>query len=604
MNARATYIWLIVAASLLAFILINHRYAHPRLQAGAPRLLPRLQAQSVSNLQVRPPGTNQLEIHAQRVESGWQLTEPVNYPAQAIKVAQLLSHLEQLTPATTITAAEIRARPTAEAEFGLTSLQAASLIVSQPDYRVQLLIGARTAPGDQVFVQIVGQEGAFVVDAELLNFVPRTAQEWRDTSILSLKPGTYNLITVTNAGKVFELELDATTSLWRMVRPFPARAHQARIRESVEVLQALQVQSFVSDDPAADLEAYGLQSPPLQIVFRQGTNLVAALQFGASPTNQPNLVFARRLGAPTIFTVLTDPLTGWRASFNEFRDPHLVALTEPVDAVEVRGETLFTLERQEGEQWRVLPAGFRADTDLVRELLATLSGLQIAQFVKDVVTEPDLPAYGLATPLRQFVLKSSITNAAGLKTNVVLADLHFGVSTNQADRVYVRRTDESFVYAITGNEFLRLPAAPWQLRERRFWDFPATNVAGIVIRQEGRTRKILRRGPHDWSLAPGSQGIINDLAVEETVRALTRASAAVWVACGQEYLPRYGFTTNSHQLTLELKTGGTATIQFGGVAPSQYQYAAVMLDGQLWICEFPWLLYRDILSYLSVPPGV
>jgi len=604
MNARATWTWLIVAASLLAFILINHRYASPRSQAGPARLLPQLRADAVTSLQVRPPGTNQLEIHAQRVEGAWQLTEPVHYPAQGIKIAQLLAYLEKLTPATTITAAEIRARPTAEEEFGLTSLQAASLILSQPDYRVQLLLGARTAPGDQVFIQIVGQEGAFVVDAELLNLVPRAAAEWRDTSILALKPGAYNLITVTNGAKVFELELDAATGLWRLVRPFPARAHQARIRESVEVLQALQVQSFVSDDPAADLEPFGLQSPPLQIAFRQGTNLVAALQFGASPTNKPGLVFGRRLGAPTIFTVLTDPLTAWRASFNEFRDPHLVALTDPVDAVEVRSETPFSLEQQEGDQWRVLPAGFSADPDLVRELLGTLSGLQIAQFVKDVVTEPDLPAYGLAAPLRQFVLKTSVTNAAGLKTNVVLADLHFGVSTNQTDRVYVRRTDESFVYAITTADFLRLPAAPWQLRERRLWDFQVTNVASVVIRQDGRTRKILHRGAHDWSLAPGSQGVINDLAIEETVRALARASAAVWVACGEEYRARYGFTTNSHQITLELKTGATATIEFGGEAPSQYQYAAVTLDGQLWICEFPRLLYRDIVSYLSVPPGV
>jgi hypothetical protein len=180
--------------------------------------------------------------------------------------------------------------------------------------------------------------------------------------------------------------------------------------------------------------------------------------------------------------------------------------------------------------------------------------------------------------------------------------MHFGVSTNQTDRVYVRRTDESFVYAITTADFLRLPAAPWQLRERRLWDFQVTNVASVVIRQDGRTRKILHRGAHDWSLAPGSQGVINDLA--------SRKRCGRWPGLGgglgglrRGIRARYGFTTNSHQITLELKTGATATIEFGGEAPSQYHYAAVTLDGQLWICEFPWLLYRDIVSYLSVPPG-
>ena len=43
-----------------------------------------------------------------------------------------------------------------------------------------------------------------------------------------------------------------------------------------------------------------------------------------------------------------------------------------------------------------------ADPALVEELLVTLSSLPIAEFVKDVVMEQDLPGYGLAPPSRQF----------------------------------------------------------------------------------------------------------------------------------------------------------------------------------------------------------
>ena len=63
------------------------------------------------------------------------------------------------------------------------------------------------------------------------------------------------------------------------------------------------------------------------------------------------------------------------------------------------------------------------------------------------------------------------------------------------------------------------------MRERRIWNLSTNDVAGATIRQQGRVRQIIRNGPHDWSLAPGSQGIINVLAVEETVSGLCQLAA-------------------------------------------------------------------------------
>ena len=78
------------------------------------------------------------------------------------------------------------------------------------------------------------------------------------------------------------------------------------------------------------------------------------------------------------------------------------------------------------------------------------------------------------------------------------------------------------------------------------------------IRQQGRVRQIVRNGPHDWSLAPGSQGVINVLAVEETVSGLCQLAAVAWVARGDQDRARYGFTDNGDRVTLELKSGKKA----------------------------------------------
>ncbi len=594
MNPKNTWRWLLVAAVLFAFIFFVER--HLRKPAIGPiKLLPRLNSAAVTSVQIRPKG--QPEIRVERTNGFWQMTQPLRYPAQAAAVEGLLSTLERLVPATSITRGELKGRPRADEEYGFAEPQASILIEQGADH-IQLLIGIRTAPGDQVFLQVVGLEAFYVVDAELLKFIPSTVNDWRENTLISLKDLVFDRLAVTNGAKIFELRRDATNGPWRMILPFPARAASVRIEDALEKLQDLRIHQFVNDDPKADLESIGLQPPELEVAFSQGTNAVALLQFGKSCTNAPNLVYARRLGLNTIVTVATNLLAAWRAPINDFRDPHLVALADPVEAIDVRGQDIFSVQRQPNNTWRVLPQNFQADSVLVKELLSALSAMEV-QFVKDVVTEPDLPAYGLASPTRLYVLTSAPPDPAASATNRVIAELYFGA--NQDDKVFARRSDESFVYAVKLGDLERLPSASWQLRERQIWTLSENDIDRVTIRQQSKVRQIIRNAQYKWSLAPGSQGVIDNFPVEETVRGLCHLAAAVWVAHGAQNRAKYGFADNGHQITLELKSGDKVTVEFGGEAPSTFRYAAVALEGEPWIFEFPPLLYRDLLLYLSVP---
>ena len=113
----------------------------------------------------------------------------------------------------------------------------------------------------------------------------------------------------------------ATNKLWRMVYPLQARANNAKTEESLQMLQSVRVRQFVPDDPRADLETFGLQPPELEVALGQGTNTIARLQFGKSPTNDTRLVYARRVGLNAIVAVPKDLLAPWYASVNDFRDP-------------------------------------------------------------------------------------------------------------------------------------------------------------------------------------------------------------------------------------------------------------------------------------------
>jgi len=602
MSAKGTWLWLLVAACLFAFIYFLDRF--PRRPApGTGRILPRLNPSEVGSVQVRPGGPVRLQIRADRTNQTWQLYEPLLYPAAAEKIEALLRALAELTPATYITPAEMRTRPNADEEYGFVSPQA-SIIITQGNYRVQLNLGNKTAPGDQLFLQKVGVEGAYVVDAALLKFVPVTANDWRDTTLLSLDGLSFDSLAITNNARAFNLVLqrDITNRLWRMVWPFRARADNARVDSCLLALDELRVRKFVADEPNPDAEAFGLTPPSLELALSEGTNTVAALQFGKSPTNDAEAIYARRPGQPAIFTVPRKLLAPWeRESVNDFRNPHLLTVTEPVGLIVARGQESFSLEAGTNGAWRILPEGLPADAALVGDLLATLTNAQIRQFLKDVVNPPELPDFGLAPPARQYVLFTPGTNAAGAATNRVLAELDFGTTTNQPGRVCARRTDETSVYAIGTNDFARLPVAGWRMRERKLWDFSEADVARVTIHQQEKQRQIIHNGPYQWSLAPGFSGGLEDLAVEEAVRGLAQASVLAWVAVGETNRAAYGISERRYELTFELKNGEQRAIEFGNETGAGPVDAAVMLGGQLWIGELSGDLYRLIRFALVIP---
>ena len=129
------------------------------------------------------------------------------------------------------------------------------------------------------------------------------------------------------------------------------------------------------------------------------------------------------------------------------------------------------------------------------------------------------------------------------------------------------------------------------------------DVARIVVQDQGRTWEVLRNGPKSWSLAPGSQGMLHDLAMEEMAHRLGELGAAYWVEEGDANPARYGFNSDDYRLTVVLRDGRQLKVEIGGTAPSGYPFATVDLDGRPWVFEFPWALYQFVQLYLTPPPS-
>ncbi|MFM2295084.1 MAG: hypothetical protein RLZZ350_1497 [Verrucomicrobiota bacterium] len=595
MNTRATKLLVLAALGLFAFIFFIERHHSTTTEIAKPApILAALQPDAVTSIEVH--ALNAPAFTVEHKKENWQLTQPYAANAQENFITALLQVLHGLKWQSRLTPADLKDQPNPDREFGFAPPHAV-LKFSQPTGALTLTLGGRTATGDALFVRVNDDPTIFLVDANLARLIPPAAAAWRDPALANLKNLNFDRVIVTNGAKVFELQRDATTKLWRMTRPLEARADNPRIADLLAKLQAAHVSAFVTDDPKADLEIYGLAPADFELTLAHGETSLLTLQLGKSPTNKLEQAFVRRAGQPSIGLIAKEEFAAWRGSPEEFRDRHLVELAAaPFDEIEARGNSNFLLRQDSNAVWRVVsPENFAADVVLVRDWLGALANLQITQFVKTVVTEPDLPGYGLAPAAAQIFIRDG-TNA--------VTELAFS-APQAGGKVFARRADETSVYAVRPEELRKLATSAWQLRERALWNFSETNVTRLTLKQRGVTRELVHGATNQWSFAAGSEGIINTFAVEEAVHRLGQLGADAWLARGESERARFGFSADSGaiQLTLEVKTGEQVekfSFEFAPAANGHPPTGVIALDGQPWFFDVPPAVAELVTSYLNL----
>lgn len=605
MNWKSTWILIGLAGALLAFILFFERHA-ATTDAPPARLLA-FKAAQVTNIQIRL--TNQLLLRVERPRAGalWNYTFPIAYPAKVHAIEWLIQSLEEAVPLTHIPKQELEASRRTIAEFGLDVPQA-TLTLQHNGERTEVMFGAKTPVGDGVYVQVMSQPDIYVLDAELVKRMPRTYQDWRELGLFTTTGFKMNRVEIRSAGRGFTLDIDESRGSFVLSKPTIARADPTKVIALLQKLLSTQVSQFVSDNPRADLEQYGLQPPEAEVTFLVGSNeqytATFAVQFGRSPTNDPAVVYARRLTTTNIVLVPKTVLEAVQISHSDVRDLHLTSFPpQLVDSIEVIGAESFTLQRGTNQTWSITePAATVADTNAVRELLENLVLMEGA-VEKDVVT--DFTPYGLTTPARRYVIKASLTNAAGVVSNRVIAELALG--SVQDNKVFARRPDEATVYSLQRDQVFRLPRETWQLRDRRIWNFTTNEVAKVAVTYLGNSRTLQRSASAAWSIAEGT-GIVPSVnpMLEETLFRLGNLHAGVWVDRGENKRAVYGFTGNTSKIAIELKNGEkpqTRFVEFGrpGLSPTGLPYALTEIDGQTWVFEFPPTLYFEVVRDLLNP---
>ncbi len=604
MKRRSTR-WLVAAAAVLyLFILLVERRSERSGGGGEnPVLFPPLDVSGIRAVRLRM-GTNEM-LSFERGTNTWFAQSPFLYPAESEGVTRLIRGVAGLRKRGVIRPAEVRQQTGGLGAFGLAPA-AATITLANEDDRFVLHLGKQTAVGREIYAQIAGQEDLLLLEDAILGLLPSGPEAWRDRALLHLDDIPIDRVQVRPLTNGFEVIRDPQNRTWQMTKPWPTRANSSRLEYLLQELRLLRVSGFVRDTPTAEeLVAFGLQPAQREIVFGLGSKDVQSLEVGLPAPGETNLLYVRSSRFGNVMLTPRAPLAPWldtsREGYTEFCDRRLMVFNlDQVDRIVIRADESFVLQRGPGSGWRILePFAAPADAVLVIEMLAEMAGLEFLALEREVVT--DFASYGLAPPRRSYRLEHTVRGEAG-PTNEVIAQVDFGNPSGH--RYFARRRQEDSV--VLALDPVRLPKAAFQLRERQVWDLSTNQIAAITVSQGAQSRRLVRTGPMQWTLAEGPGAQPHAVTLEEAAYLLGQLRADRWVAVGRDSLSRYGFVEDGHQVIIEPKPGVDAAarfvVRFGSPSPSGRLYAAVEIRDQPGpvIFECPPRLREFILNDLNL----
>ena len=591
-----------IAVFAVGYLLLFER-EHTEEAPTVPKLLTTFNPSKIQAIEITYNGTN--TIRAAQSGEQWHLERPLPYPAMPEGPNKLISQLRTLTP---LNYRETMGSPE---EFGFAPPRVA-IRLEQPDQDIELQLGDFTPLEDKLYARTPGRPGVFTVSRQLLNFLPFTANYWRDQHLLHLSRANQlevNHIHIKSGPRQLTLQ-KSTNEIWHISQPQPAkRANQTRITKTLINLWNWNVVDFVSDDPKVDLQPYGLQSPEAELILSRGTNRLAAVQFGHSPTNQPGMVYARLLQHTNVVIIPKPWLTNLRAPVWDYSDHHLMDSFDPgaesLQRINISAGDSFSLEQSTNGMWQISsPSKLPADEELVFALLGRLRNMEAVSREREVVG--DFSAFGLAQPTAQYTL----LQRGG--TNAILGQISFGAPAGEtSEELFARRFDEDSVYRVQAVERQLLPAYSYQLRQRRFWDFPAKAVTKITLTQGEQSLELLRNQDGEWTRT--GQSLTDDQRekIPTALGALGRLQAARWTARGADKLATYEIIQRKKSVTLELQHNGqtlTRKIQFGKQSElfNYFAFATDPLEQEAVVFECPLNTYNacEIILFPLLTPAL
>ncbi|MBW2382028.1 MAG: DUF4340 domain-containing protein [Deltaproteobacteria bacterium] len=491
MSPRNTVLLFLAALLLGGFIYL---YETSEEQSGetqeepAGLVFPLLEADDIEHIRMT---TSDGEIaDLERDGEGWQLIEPLHFPADDVTVEGIASQLAQME------IAGIVQSDAPASDFGLAG-EALVFRFRVASREGGLRVGRTTPVGSNTYVARVDEEEVFYVATWRINALRKTLTELRNRQVLEFDSARVDRISVSWPGA--RIELESLGDEWWMIFPVRERADVRTVETMLSDLSFLRADDFV-DAIASTPEELGLDVPTLHVVLHgeseAGEPWTSGLMLG-------QVIEGRRVARGTrgaLFTIAPErlddfprELIAWRVKeLSRFAvaDARSFDLTFRTKMGEGADETRTIHGELHAGEWTIAPEPM--DQRQARKLVYALSQLEAVEIVAEDMGDAEREALGLAPPRLSVRVMG--------EGDTLLSEIGLG-ATSPGRGPFALRSESSVIYRIAEEDGRALPS-DWSDFEARFR--PRADVQGGI------------EGPLADPSDDAAEGLDDDGPLEET----------------------------------------------------------------------------------------
>jgi len=354
----------------------------------------------------------------------WRLTSPVEGIANQEMVASLIEEVQFATGRSHID------EPKALSDYGLEPPKARiSMWTGGAEPQTVLLgsieSGTEGEGAGGIYAKRVDRPAVFVMDVNVLNFLPRTPDAFREERLFTHQASDLKSIHYVAASTDLVLEHDPDKG-WKLTQPAADDTDQLAVSNFIVLLKALKGRGFVDERKPE----FGLEQPAISVTFTYKNDQPPTQVLVGSKTPDGESYYATQDNGTVVLLGGLDVTALTKTDF-DFRKKALLEFSRnQVVQLSLRFEGVHYLFERPRGVWRVKePAGKQLGSPNDIESLLDALGSFRALSVDAEVAPGDLAPFGLDAPLAEISVGIVTAMDAQTATRVGPAKIG-GVSTD------------------------------------------------------------------------------------------------------------------------------------------------------------------------------
>lgn len=418
-----------------------------------------------------------------KTETQWELTSPMEWPANIFAVSHILNQITFLEKETGFLVEELKIAERDLSNFGLDNPQL-RLEFGKGAKRTAIAIGAPTEIGNRVYILSPDQKEIMVIKRGLYDSLLVDLGNLQSQSVFEIPLFELKTLSIQKSyPSPLRIRISKIDRQWRFETPIQTRADLAEVETVVNGLNHLAVHSFI-DNPAPDLSVYNLTNPQMRLTLEaedKRQSILVGAKF-AEEEGDEYYYYAKLSENDTVFTIpvglFDDHLNQAQEKLRERRfvpfDPGAIS------ALEIsRGNEALSLQKLETGEWQVFSreedgsmVAHEADPAIVASMVSSLQTLRAQNFVSDAPSIADLEVYGFTDPQRVIHLQAD--------KDIVLevGDLVAG----NLRHAYAKLESEPFIYEVDRSLLEEFHTRPLDYRARLVHREPTeARLVGLTV---------------------------------------------------------------------------------------------------------------------------